>query len=213
MRGEYDFPGFVPQDGWRVVDIGANVGIYAMLAASRGAKLVCYEPTPAAFERLRHNTAKWNVECHRLAVVGDERDTVPLYIHSMRDTRNTLLGEQGGVNNTAASIRKDSQPVALTDPIDVAAVSIAKVLEEPCDLLKVACEGGEFEIFAHAGQSLRNARRIVLELHGELVTADGDAEKLHRTVREAGFEVHVHAPFSGMTRQFLTAKRKDVAMR
>jgi hypothetical protein len=54
-----------------------------------------------------------------------------------------------------------------------------------CDLLKVACEAGEFEIFAHAGEELRNARRIILELHTDVQTEYGDADDLVHTVEQS----------------------------
>src|SRR3954454_10802730 len=83
--GEYDVPGYVVEPGWRVIDIGANVGMFAMLAAIRGAKLVCYEPNPAAARALRHNTARWDVEVHEAAVVGEGSETVKMFIHPERD--------------------------------------------------------------------------------------------------------------------------------
>lgn len=208
MRGEYDLPGFVPQPGWRVVDIGANVGIYAMLAASRGARVVAYEPAPETFERLRGNTAKWAVECHNLAVVGEPRATVRLFIHPLRDTRNTLFGPEGGVSNTAAGVAGAVSEVVFDHSVEVPAISIAEALHSPCDLLKVACEGAEFEMFAHAGAALRNAARIILELHGGMRTTSGDAEDLVAKVRDAGFDIDVQAPYPGTTRQFLTARRR-----
>jgi FkbM family methyltransferase len=203
MRGEYDLPGWIPQPGWRVIDIGANVGIYGMLAASRGARVVGYEPAPCAFERLRANTARWGVQCHQAAVVGAPRERVALFIHPLRDTRNTLLGPTGGVSNTQGVAARTS----FRDAVEVPAVTIASVLSAPCDLLKVACEAGEFEIFAHAGEELRNARRIILELHTDVQTEYGDADDLVHTVEQFGFAVGVRAPYPGTSRRFLTAVR------
>jgi FkbM family methyltransferase len=207
MRGEYDFPGYVPRPGWRVVDIGANVGIYDMLAASRGARVVGYEPDPDAFRRLVRNTAKWGVECHHGAVIG-ERRTVRLFRHPLRDTRNTLLGEQGGVVNARCSA---GTPVAVPEyreSVEVPGIPVQDVLAQPCDLLKVACEGGEFEIFAHGGDALRNAARIVLELHTDLETPYGTSASLVAGVRAAGFDVTVHPTGPEMTRVFMTATRR-----
>jgi FkbM family methyltransferase len=207
MRGEYDIPGYVPQRGWRVIDIGANVGIYAMLAASRGARVVAYEPEPGAFGRLSANTARWNVECHQAAVVGAPRQAVTLFLHPLRDTRNTLFGRDGGICNISRTMGVASQ-VIFENSIEVAAVPIAAVLGSPCDLLKVACEGAEFEIFAHARGVLRNAGRIVIELHGEMRTDHGSAQELAFSIRDAGYSVEVLQPYPGTSRQFLTATRR-----
>jgi len=206
MRGEYDFDGYVPARGWRVVDIGANVGVFAMLAANRGARVVAYEPNPDTFGRLLANTAKWRVECHHAAVVGKSEGTLPLFLHPLRDTRNTLLGARGGVLNTRASAQSAAPPPPIYgETVDVPTVSIDDVLDEPCDLLKIACEGGEFEIFSTVTPRLRNAKRIVLELHTEMETDHGNASRLVAAVRDAGFEVEVRPTHSGMTRVFMTA--------
>lgn len=206
MRGEYDLPGVVPEPGWRVIDIGANVGIFAMLAASRGASVTAYEPAPMAFGRLRANTAPWNVDCHHAAVVGAPQATVRLYLHPARDTRNTLLGARGGVSNRALAAGS-SAPVSFDGSVDVPAISIRDVLAPSCDLLKIACEGAEFELLAQAGPQLRNAARIVMELHGELSTEHGNADDAIRRVRDAGFTVALTAPYPGTSRRFLTAAR------
>ena len=207
MRGEWDISGFVPRRGWRVIEIGANVGVYAMLAASRGASVVAYEPTPSAFELLQANTAYWKVQCHRSAVVGAPRETVRLFVHPTRDTRNTLFGNEGGICNTSHVARGATQ-VVFDQSTEVSAVPITEVLAEPCDLLKVACEGAEFEIFAHARCVLPNARRIILELHSEMRTEHGTAEDLMRLVRDVGFDIQLQEPYPGTSRQFLTAIRR-----
>lgn len=187
LRGEYDLPGFIPQAGWRVIDVGANVGIFAMLAASRGAEVVSYEPHPEAFERLRVNTARWHVECHQAAVVGQGSRSVRLFLDPGKDTRGTLVGPE----KADADVRQ----------IDVPAVPIERVLRLPCDLLKVDCEGGEFEIFEHAGDSLQTAARIIVEVHEEA----GDALRLMRVVHESGFDVELHEAFPGMPFRLLMA--------
>src|SRR6266478_4942099 len=59
-----------------VVDIGAYVGSYPLIAAKVARKVVAYEPTPFTFEVLSENCAGLsNVELKRLAVVGNEQET------------------------------------------------------------------------------------------------------------------------------------------
>src|SRR4051812_40673633 len=62
-RGTYDLPGFVPKPGWKVVDIGGNVGLFAITAAARGAHVTAYEPHPDSAAKLRRNSARWHVDC------------------------------------------------------------------------------------------------------------------------------------------------------
>lgn len=181
MRGEYDVPGYVPQPGWQVVDIGANVGIYSMLAASRGARVIAYEPGPSAFRRLTSNTQRWGVECHMAAVVSEPRDTATLFIHPRRDTRNTLLPP----DRAEAFIYADS--------VEVPAITLAEVLATPCDLLKLDCEGAEFELLMGNNEALRNASRIIAEVD----TGAGDADALVCGLRDAGFDVDLAEPSPG----------------
>jgi hypothetical protein len=61
---------------------------------------------------------------------------------------------------------------------------------EQCDLLKMDCEGAEYEIlFAASDDTLRRIRRIVLEYH-DWVVPFGHRD-LARMLRERGFEVWV----------------------
>jgi FkbM family methyltransferase len=173
---EYDIPGFAPEAGWRIIDIGANVGLYAMHAASRGASVVAYEPHPEAARCCRANTTRWDVEVREAAVVGRGSQRVRLYINPGRDIRNTLMGKDVLSGDL------------LSAGIDVDTVPLADVLQRPCDLLKIDCEGGEFDIFSNGGEALRNARRIIAEIHlnmGSLDDAVADVER-------AGFAVAVH---------------------
>ncbi len=92
----------------------------------------------------------------------------------------------------------------MTDSIDVPAVPIAEVLDRPIDLLKVDCEGGEFAIFANAGDRLRNVSRIIAEIH----TNAGDPRQALSDVREAGFDATLQGDPAGEL-MFLTARRRD----
>lgn len=185
---EYDVKGFVPRPGWKVVDIGANVGVYAMLAASRGARVDSYEPHPDSVHYLKLNTERLPVVVHQAAVVGTPAESVALFIHPERDTRNSVLAKEVGTGD------------ALEQRIDAPAVTLDDALSEPCDLLKVDCEGGEFDIFANGGQALGNARRIIAEVHRTL----GDPEQALADVRAAGFDAHldgmeIDSPFAMLT--------------
>ncbi len=177
--GEYDEPGFVPGPGDLVADIGGNIGAFAMLAASRGARVRSYEPDPGSFAHMERNTAKWDVECHRAAVIAGDLDTVQLYV-GPRNTRNTLVGKDA----------KSGQD--LDDHVDVPAIRLAEVLRDPVDLLKLDVEGGEFELLRAEPHVLRRAKRIIAEVH----TVLGDEEALLAHVRAAGFDARLKRPLS-----------------
>jgi FkbM family methyltransferase len=191
-EGEYDYPGFVPRRGWRVIDIGANIGIFAMLAASRGAHVVSYEPHPDSFKCLQANTAKWGVDCRRTAVVGDPVDAVKLFVHPGRSTRHSLLG------------RDISSGSVLEHSVEVPAITLAQVLEDPVDLLKIDCEGAEFAMLRACRSELRTSRRIIAEIH----RGAGDPEEILTLVQEAGFAATLHESHADENATILTSVRE-----
>lgn len=62
-------------DGPKWIDLGANVGAFAILAAFGGAKVIAYEPEPATFEILKRNVAlngfEDQITLYNRAVVAD----------------------------------------------------------------------------------------------------------------------------------------------
>jgi FkbM family methyltransferase len=176
--GEYDAPGFVPGPGERVIDVGANVGLFALLAASRGAEVEAYEPHPDTFAYLADNTAKWEVRCHRAAVVARRPNsgTVTLWLHPTHDSSHSLI-DPGVVDDAPR-----------TESLEVDAVTLGEAIGDGCDLLKVDCEGAEFELIAATpADALRRARRVVAEVHGRA----GDVEALRSRLEDVGFATRV----------------------
>jgi FkbM family methyltransferase len=183
------------QSGWRVVDLGGNIGLFAILAAARGGHVVSYEPEPTVFAHLQANTAKWDVDCRQAAVLATANGTVRLYVHDERDIRNSVLSHDvsGGEMGTA---------------VEVPAVALRDVLHEECDLLKVDVEGAEFDLFQADAATLRKAKRIIAEIH----PVAGDPDQIRRALTSAGFEVKMHKEKHKSTGYLpLTAIRLDEA--
>jgi Met-10+ like-protein len=67
---------FIPQSGWTVFDVGANIGVFTVLQATRGARVFSFEPNPDSYGRLLRNvTANKLSDRVRLfpTALGDER--------------------------------------------------------------------------------------------------------------------------------------------
>lgn len=66
------------QPGETFVDIGANVGCYSLIAASRELQVIAFEPAPFNFRRLKENVAlngfQNQIKCHH-DVIGDHIGT------------------------------------------------------------------------------------------------------------------------------------------
>lgn len=165
--GEYRAPGLTPEQGWRVVDVGANIGVFSLWAERLGADVNAYEPEPRTFASLVVNVRGRRITPEQAALVGRPVPTVRLYLSEMDSTRNTLVGRE----------IESGEP--LRNFVDVPAVTLEDVVGAGCDLLKLDCEGAEFEALLGADDAtLRRARRIILEFHRLAGSPDAIVERL-----------------------------------
>jgi FkbM family methyltransferase len=177
--GEYAAPGFDIAVGERVVDVGANVGAFAVLAARRGAHVDAYEPHPETFEYLQRNTAGLSVRCIRAAIVG----TPP--------ASGTVALDLGDGSDTHHRVGSDG--------IEVSALTLADAVGSGCDLLKLDCEGMEFELIqATDAATWRRVRRVACEVH----PWGGDASTFVQDLEAAGFGVRLEPRRSGLSLAF-----------
>lgn len=146
--------------GDRVLDIGAQVGIVSCYLAKQypGIKIEAYEPIKENFDRLIRNvkTNGVEVEAHIEAVTADGRDIV---LHGDLSTNS------GGVSMFGTGTKYTAK-----------SVSIDELLKEPVKLLKIDCEGAEYEILQRAIEtgSIKNVAMI----RGEFHAVDGKDPRL-----------------------------------
>lgn len=135
-----------------VVDVGANLGSFSVLAAKLGASRVhAYEPLPRIAQVAEANVAAnglaGRVTVHR-AAVGAKAGT----------------GWLADVAAGGAHLAGDDE-----DGTEVAVVGINELLAElpEVGLLKVDCEGGEFDIIGGIDpEQLAKVAHIAMEFHG-----------------------------------------------
>jgi FkbM family methyltransferase len=200
--GEYDYRDFVPRRGWQVLDIGANIGIFSLLATHRGAEVQAYEASSGNFGCLASNVRRRAITAHHAAVVGlpPESGQIELWLHDERPSRHTLLGTE-----IATGERLGRSEI-------VPAVALSNLLDgHRFDLVKLDVEGAEFGIFEGTDpRLLQYAERWVVEVH----STAGDFSVLWEMFREAGFVVTYHPELgsdaSGQTSDgILLALRSD----
>jgi FkbM family methyltransferase len=173
----YERYGFPIQSGWRVMDIGAGIGEFSLVAASAGASTVAFEPFPGSCAILRENVRRnaADVRVFAQAIAGasgsialDADPAHPVYSRSRAmDARATA----GTIERPALSL---------------ADAMVASTVER-IDLLKLDCEGAEYGILGGAGPDvLARVDRIVLEFH----EWDGhNRAELVELLERAGFDV------------------------
>lgn len=161
-----------------VLDVGANVGVFALLAATQASRVVAFEPSPTNVKYLCENVALSyvrNVEVVEAAVT-DVTGDCSLFLDDAPTASRVLRSP----SPTAQLGRTVTVPgFSLRDAMDT------KQIRE-VDLLKLDCEGSEFAIIAGTEVAvLRRARRIVAELHPQ-IAGRLEAEVLDR-LTSAGF--------------------------
>jgi FkbM family methyltransferase len=156
---DYERYGTMLQPGWKVIDIGACLGGFAVFAARRapGIQVHAFESAPESFRLLRQNlelNGVTNVAIHQSAVAASSG---PLTLY-------TFAGhaEQNSMNPLRA--RADAQAVTveaqtLTDIFEQLAI-------DHCDFLKIDCEGAEFDMLLNAPPELfQRIGHICMEYH------------------------------------------------
>jgi len=173
-------PDFVPSPGWIVFDIGANVGVFTVQQAVRGAQVFAFEPNPSCYRRLCRNLARNGLGesvTARNCALGRTRGLGGLVVGE-----NTLVGRVV-VNGARPDARAPLVTVEALDDL-LPELGVAQI-----DLLKLDVEGSEAEVFRGAETTLRVVNRIVMEHHSLQLLAEVDALlSRHRFARVLRFD-------------------------
>jgi FkbM family methyltransferase len=177
------------QPGDIVVDIGAHVGMFSIFVAKRYpfVKVYAFEPIRSNFEHLRQNLARndvANVEAFNLALTQDGREL----------RMGGLLDKNSG--GMTAHSRTLSEPKE-TDYV-VRSTTLKSVFDEheiaACKLLKIDCEGSEYEILMNFPyldriEHLRGEFHTNLFLRNQGYTIDGLVEHCQRFVKPRNMSI------------------------
>lgn len=164
------------------VDVGANVGVYTILAsAAVGARSMSFEPIPSTYDWLaanvRLNGIDDRVETHRSAIGAQEGH--------VRMT-NTL----GPVNHVVREEEEGTQvPV---QPLD------SMLGAEDPTLIKIDVEGYEAEVVKGATRVLASEGLLaaIVEINGQEERYEQDSGEVVDGFRTAGFEPYTYDPLS-----------------
>ncbi len=171
-------------DGSTIIDVGANIGVYAIYAAthSKGSKIFAFEPAPQEFKMLTENITinhlEHNIFAEHAAVSGKN------------ETRILFLN--GGPHNSIYEHWENAEP------LEIDCISLANIFEknniERCDMLKMDCEGSEFEIFQSAPDALfERIHAIRMEYHCA-PTAPMTIEQLLAFLESKGYKIIKYEP-------------------
>jgi len=157
-RCSYIPKGFDIQNNDVVLDIGAHIGVFSILASmyAKNGKVYSFEPTPESFDLLKQNI-KLNKAENIVPInkaVSDKNGEKEFYISSKNQGGNALFPS------------KESE----INKIIVQTTSLNKFIKEnkisQIDFLKIDCEGGEYEIlFSCSDDTLNIIDKISMEYH------------------------------------------------
>lgn len=149
---QYEPRGFEIRAGDTVVDIGAHIGSFALLASAQGARMIACEPSPENFKMLSENILRnhtENITTLQQCVAGAS-GTRKLFLDTQNAARNGLYGAGHFVSVPAITLTELFRQHDVTQ----------------CDFLKIDCEGAEYEIMESTPpETLARIQKIAMEYH------------------------------------------------
>lgn len=137
--------GFDVEQGEHWLDLGANIGAFAIYCKLRGATAICYEPVKECFEILTRNASGF--ECVQAAVTAEKTNSIKFY--KSRKEENQYRG----------SILKQGSMIEYDSVDNVWAGN----LREEYSGIKMDIEGSEFGIIDN--NIIPKCKKLVLEYH------------------------------------------------
>ncbi len=186
----------VVDDNSTIIDIGANIGVYSLFAASaKNTVVYAFEPDPSNFELLVKN-----VRLNKL-----EKRIIPfnLAVGSEKGKRTLYLGEAPFHSFCPVSespfnaLYPSHSGGAKQNSIEVACVSLKDIFDKNkishCDILKIDCEGAEYEILYNLPEKyFQRIKKIHLEYHNHKKNAMNTGDCLLKFLEKKGLQLKRH---------------------
>lgn len=164
-----------------IIDIGANAGFFTLFAASsfNNSRVLAYEPAPSNFKQLARNrglNADCNIKCFQKAVAGHSGTVEIMFDPDDSFTTNATIFQKPHKHNKV---------------IQVPSITLSDIFREHsierCDLLKMDCEGAEYDIiYSCTLECLSRIDQIAMEVHGGIGSRQ-NIESMEAYLNEQGF--------------------------
>ncbi|MDA7950391.1 MAG: FkbM family methyltransferase [Pirellulaceae bacterium] len=170
------------------LDIGANIGLYSLFAAScvgKEGRVLAFEPSPREFSRLQENlNLNRNLKIEPLQhAVSNKCGRGQMLISSDYHSGHNTIGDHFSYDTTET-----------VDKVDVSLTTVDQIIQEErlqkVDCIKVDTEGGEYNVLLGAMNVLRRDRPILmLEVsENHLATQGGSVEKLQQLLTTLNYD-------------------------
>ncbi|WP_428389884.1 FkbM family methyltransferase [Mucisphaera sp.] len=168
-------------EGDTVLDVGANIGAFTIVASrlvGDTGKVFSYEPDPVIFKRLLRNLEINNINnVNAINGAVGAVSTKAAFYSSNKSAYSSLAKQVDGRNTEKPSFEVDV--IAIDEALSMGGDSIK--------LMKIDCEGGEYEIFDALNKNKASSiKYIVRESH---IVPGRDVEDMYRRIEDLGFAV------------------------
>ena len=173
---------FNPKPGNTVVDVGAHIGLYTLIAAKRvgpSGKVIAIEPSPENFKILKKNillNKLSNVESLECAVYST-KEKLKLFLPELegRTMFNTVMQDRARTSNNFLEVEANT-----LDNI-IESINITEV-----NWIKIDIEGAELEVLKGAANTLSSNEDLTLliEVHG-----DANYKPILKILKEYKFQI------------------------
>lgn len=162
---DYNFDSINFKDGDVVIDIGGNIGMVSIYLAKKYPflKIYAFEPVKQNYENFLKNIELNNInkdiiKVFNLAITKDRRDVIL-----------TSPFNNSGASNIYNNFR-GSGNIILNNDISIKSITFDDIFSNnnisKCKLLKIDCEGAEYEILYSANvENLKNCEYMRAEFH------------------------------------------------
>jgi len=172
------------EKGQTIMDIGGNFGSFTLFAAQQpDTRIFTFEPSPVNFELLeknvKSNSFPGNVTLVKKAV-SSGRGTVKMATN--RGGYSTIVSHHQENDSRDNDIFEEVETITLTDAFNENGI-------EFCDLMKIDCEGSEYDILYSASKDIFSK---IGEIRMECDEIDNDRrnpEAMIKFLEEKGFKV------------------------
>jgi FkbM family methyltransferase len=174
---------FRPRPGECVVDVGAHIGLYALMAANKGARVIAVEPDESNYALLKENVNTNGFDSNVRVFKGVISDV----------SGERLLYRSTGRNTWMSSVEKGWTPPDTHGVVPVVFVKsmtldelVSEMNIQRIDWLKVDVEGHEVHVLNGGRRALSITSNLILEVP---MGAEADARTCLAILQRTGMRV------------------------
>ncbi len=181
------------EDNSVVIDIGANIGVFSLFASqSKNTKVFAFEPMPENYSLLKENISLNNLE----------KNILPfnLAVGALNEKRKLFLGDSPFPSFLKISdspfnaLHGNSQQEQNQKYVEINCIAFKDIFDknniQKCDLLKMDCEGAEFEILYNLpNEYFKIIKKIRMEYHNHMSDKKNNVDFLSEFLKQKGYNI------------------------